>query len=624
MQQRVFATIFAVGLLLVVVGARCAVVARYTTDIPEWDMWDAEGVHMLLPWFQHRPMLPELFAAHNEHHSVTTKLVNFGLTLLNGKWDQRVEAVANTFLPGLIAVAFFLWARRFTGASFAVAFGAFLAAVYGLPLGWHNMIAGFHSAQFHLIMLSFAAISLLPFERPWSLRWWLGAVAATAALGTQASGLFASVVVFGLLGLRWWRREVTLRVVVPTASLSVALVVVGWVTRRVVPAHATLMAHSVGDFAIAALRNLQWPVPHPAWLAAVVWLPWIWLTLRLVRIRADAPARRDGMILCALGVWVLLQIAATSYGRGAGGTPPASRYLDTLVFGCAVNALALGWLGCSAGTTRTPRLVAAAGIAWLAVFVWGGYEVIRQSLTVDLPAMGETHRLLAENTRGYITTGDPQFLREPLPYPGADAFLLHYDHPELRRLMPASVRPAVPLEPAAMRGFLASDDPTVAALDAHATAPAFFRAWFSPAAPDAAVAREWTSRPLQLPQHSGWLIYQVYGALGTPAAPLELLDAETGAAISSVHRYSAPTAGWGPAAAPIPHRPFIVRAQVPAPAATAAFSEPVVMPRWSFIAWRVAERGGSIAMAGALLMVIAAIGLLLRFQNSVDASVRVS
>ena len=92
-----------------VLGARWAIVDRYTIDLPEWDQWDAEGTMLLAPWYQGHLTFGALFIPHNEHRVVLTKLVNLGLTAANGQWDQRLEAAVNAALPGLIAAGLFLF-----------------------------------------------------------------------------------------------------------------------------------------------------------------------------------------------------------------------------------------------------------------------------------------------------------------------------------------------------------------------------------------------------------------------------------------------------------------------------------------------------------------------------------
>src|ERR1035441_6383707 len=99
-------------LFALVLGARWAVVNRDGMDLPEWDQWDAEGIHLLAPWYQGHFTLGELFIPHNEHRVVLTKLVNLGLTTANGQWDQRLETAVNSAIAALIAAAFRSEERR--------------------------------------------------------------------------------------------------------------------------------------------------------------------------------------------------------------------------------------------------------------------------------------------------------------------------------------------------------------------------------------------------------------------------------------------------------------------------------------------------------------------------------
>src|SRR5476649_1835570 len=102
-------------LMAFVVGARWAVVYGCASDLPTWDQWDAEWQHLLAPWLEHRFTLAELFRPQNEHRVVLTKLLNLGLTLANGQWDQRLECAVNTLLPALVAAGLFTLGCRVTG-----------------------------------------------------------------------------------------------------------------------------------------------------------------------------------------------------------------------------------------------------------------------------------------------------------------------------------------------------------------------------------------------------------------------------------------------------------------------------------------------------------------------------
>lgn len=428
-----------------VLGARWAVVGHFGTDLPVWDQWDAEGLHLLLPWFQDRPLLPALFTPHNEHYIVLTKLLTLGLTLLNGVWDQRLQCVVNASFPASLAFAFLRWGRGLIPTAFVLPVVLFLAAAWGLPLSWHNMVSGFHSQQFFLLGLSFAVIALLPLSKPGSRDWWMGAACAGLALLSMGSGFLAAAVAVGVVLSRLLLREIKPRDVWPTLLIGATVCVVGWATRNEVDYHAALKARDAHDFLLTVVRALQWPAPRSPWFAIVLWSPWLWLSARLFTRREPNPVRPHGWVLFGLGLWVALQIVATGYARGAGGPAPASRYIDTLVFGSTVNCLAMAWLWTHhvPGRLRRAR-VATLGLAWTAVIAWGFVAESRQSLTVDLPNLARAHRNAVVHTRAYLATGKLEFLQHPdSAYPGAVAFAERLAHPELLRLLPVSVRPSV-------------------------------------------------------------------------------------------------------------------------------------------------------------------------------------
>ena len=72
-------------LFFIVVGAHWAAFEKFGSDIPNWDQWDAEGLNLLAPWFEHDHFVQHLFQPHNEHRVVVTKLQNLVLTLANGQ-----------------------------------------------------------------------------------------------------------------------------------------------------------------------------------------------------------------------------------------------------------------------------------------------------------------------------------------------------------------------------------------------------------------------------------------------------------------------------------------------------------------------------------------------------------
>jgi hypothetical protein len=605
-------------LFLVVVGARWATIERSGSDLPEWDQWDAEGAAMLVPWYQHR-MSPGVFLeAHNEHRLVLTRLANFSLTVSTGQWDQRAQATLNALLPGIIAASLLVFGLRRMPRGCEAPWFLLLCAAFALPLAWQNVLGGLHSLQFFLVGLSLAAITLLPFRRPGSVPWLVGAAAAVLALGSMASGFFASVVVAVLVALRLRQRAIRPAAAWPTFILCAALVAVGLATRVEVPGHEVLMAHGMGDFFLSLARNLRWPAGGNGAWAILLWSPTLWLAARLRRA-TPGEETDNGLAILGLSAWVLLQILATAYARGAGGAEPAVRYLDTLFLGMVANGLALGWLWKQAGEFPAARRpLALLAFAWAAVFAIGTAEATASVLSVNLPWLQRLHRYSEHNAHNFVATGDEWFLRhDEEAYPDHSLLAARLKLPELRAILPVSVREPIALAGGPAEGFV-REPPAGRYGDAGPGFPpgtpglpgqVSWSSFRTTATPRPA---RWTSLPVA-PPGPGWLVFQMAGYPTAPGQSLELASARDGRHLASVRPDRDPGAGWRSAYVRIPSEPFVVRAVSEGAGAWFGFSEPAWMSRASHAAWSCVRAGSSLVfagLAGALLIGLA--GLMAR------------
>ena len=597
-------------LFLIVLGSHWAVVSRAGTDLPTKDQWDAEGAQVLVPWLGHRLTAGTFFQPQNEHRIVLTKLVNFSATAANGQWDQRVECAINAAFPALIAAAFLILICRRFPRRWHAPFFLFLAAVYCLPLGWENTLGGMHSAQIFLIGLSFAAIVGLAESQPGSRGWWFGAAAAILALGSLATGFFAAAVVIALLALRVRRGEVRLGFAMPALALGTAVVVIGCATRVTVDYHALLRAQGPGEFGETMLRQLDWP-GSALWLALILWLPWGWLVRRILA-GAGGRARTFGYTIAGLGGWVLLQVAATAYARGAGAPFPASRYVDSLLFGLVVNGLALAWLWEHGGPAPRGRLKLVGGIWALALALGLGAESHRVFATV-LPDVKVNNFYGEQNTRNFLATGDRAYLRHPqIPYPDAAAYEERLGLPGLRSLLPASVRAPIVLVAAspdalvrydsrapeakkrgAAAGILTGISPGTPLLDNRTS-------WGSYRGGGAAAPVRWESAPLA-PPRARWLKFLVAGKIGEPGVVLELRDAATHDLLGEVRPRRVPGEVWNTVHVRAPRRPFVISASGGGDSGHwLAFSEPVEVGVLSYWASWGLKYGLDLAAAGTL------------------------
>ena len=109
--------VYAACLFCVVLGLKWATFERFGSAMPDWDQWDAEAYYAIIPWFEHDHFLKNIFTPHNEHRVVLTKLQNLALTVLNGQWDARLQAVTNAILHSALATALWLLAVRLVAPS---------------------------------------------------------------------------------------------------------------------------------------------------------------------------------------------------------------------------------------------------------------------------------------------------------------------------------------------------------------------------------------------------------------------------------------------------------------------------------------------------------------------------
>jgi hypothetical protein len=425
-----------------------------------------------------------------------------------------------------------------------------------------------------------------------------------------------------VLGLRVWRRDATWRQVTVTLAVMAAIVAFGLITRVSYEGHAPLKASGVSDFVWSTIRSLEWPLREVTIGALVMWLPFGLLAWQvLVRgVRA-----RGGWILFALGTWVLVQILATSYARGVGGDYPASRYMDTLVFGALVNALALAWLARQRAFTRRGRALGLLAACWLLGLGVGSYFNLAQAFSWDLPQAKRYYTRAEAALHRYLLTHDPgEFSGVDLPYPSGDELMQRLDHPVLSALLPVPVRTALPLEsakPEELRhdaAFLPNELPAwndvtplqhglsfdTPALDSAPT-------WGSFGFGGGAVQGEWRSAPLPAPK-TRWLKFETAGHLGEPGVALELRDARTDALLGSVRPSRVPHDSWRAAYVTAPKVPFVVVARDRDATRWIAFSPPVEMGAYSYWAWQAAKNGllllwlslgASVALGSALVII---------------------
>jgi hypothetical protein len=419
----------------------------------------------------------------------------------------------------------------------------------------------------------------------------------------MGSGFLAAAVVLVVIGWRLAVRETTWRAMAPALALAVALVAAGLATHVDVAWHQDLKAKTAHDFFFSIVHSLQWPMRDRDWAAVVMWLPWALVAWCVARKTADAA----GQTILALGGWVLVQVFATAYARGAGADYPASRYMDTLVFGAMANACALGWLLTqrASATARANRPFFAwvvIALAWVATLASGLHEITDRNLYAELPDAKRYYIKAEGHMRRYLGTNDPKQLAYPdIPFPSADGLVERLGHSSLRALMPLPIRTPLKLTPAGEAPAFQENDargsdverPPRAGMSPQTPPLDWTKSWGSfTAEKGAGAVGTWRSAPLAATLR-GWLKFETAGQVGDPneGVLLELRDARTDALLARIRPDRVPGEAWRSAYVRAPREPFVVVAEDRHAARWLAFSGPSEMGALSYFAWRATKRG---------------------------------
>jgi hypothetical protein len=589
--------LLAAGIFLLILGGRFVTIDRFVSDLPYWDQWDAGANSVVLPYLQGRLQPGDFFTPHNEHRIVWTKALSLALLILNGQWDVRLECLANAVWYAAIITAGFLLGCRMLPEGLWPAWVLVLAALHALPIAWQNAVGGFHSQQYFLLGFSVLAIVALTTSPAWTVRWWLGLASGGAALVSMGAGLLAAAAVAVSL-LVCGRPRTVLPGHWPTLVGCVVLVATGWLSRAEVPPHAPLHVHSIGEFAASLCNQLQWPLRPHRWFGLLAWVPWAVHAGRTL-FRHERATGGDRTVV-AIGLWVLSLFLATAFARGAGGAWPDSRFVDNVLAGVAINLLVLlVAIGRARGSWRRLALwLAGAGLA-LAFAIPAYFQEIKSNLANELAPYRARMNRVENNIRAYVATDDASWLSQPdVAYPNAEVLQERLSHPEIRAVLPVSVRRSIHLEGTA--------DPA-GSFAPKAVAPEERRSdevdhWGSFGEQGAESVGAW---------RSGWIGPSAFGywrveVTQRPAASRTSISL-TGASEQDFHVVTAgekDPGAWVAVDFPAPAAPGMLIASDADPAAWIGFTAPTEMATGSYWAARVSAYGWLIAAIGGVLIVV--------------------
>jgi hypothetical protein len=561
------------ALFLIVLSSKLLLMRDHPVTVPFWDQWDAEAAALFVPASECNLTWRSMFSLHNEHRVFFTRLLALDLLAVNRQWDPRFEQVVNAAIHAFTAVLLvtMLWLagnRRRLDLLVMVS-----ALVFAVPVAWENILLGFQSAFYFLICFSLLALWLTVRHRPRSRPWLLGWACAICGLFTAASGLAAAIAITVVVLLKLMNDRREWREALTNAAAAAFVLALGLaVASPPLPPHAFLKAGTAADFIRAMAQALAWPWVDRAELSIVMWLP-VGALLAAALLRKWKTTEFERLVI-GLGVWVAVHAALVAYARGAGGAPPATRYMDFLSLGFIVNAMALAAGSERLGVGHVGRRVALGVLtAWLLFGAIGVHRLMDRTF-LDLAGQRQMFIEQAATIRRFMREGDLAALlsKRPLselPYPNAPRLATLLQDLYLRRILPAAVRAPTRVDPQVVTNDAFVEGGTYQVVPGDPLA----RSWGSFTEKGNGSTGRFESEPIRSCQGSR-LKFQIAGYLGGDKQYLAVRDLRTGQD-TALQLAGLPRESWVDAFVRCPPGAYSVIASDTTPDTWFAFREPV-------------------------------------------------
>jgi hypothetical protein len=361
--------IYPVACALVVIGAKCWMIAGYGSPTPFWDEWDAEGAFLFPKYVAGTLTFSDLLAPHNEHRILFTRLWSLLLLILQGYWDPIGQMLANTLILGAMVALLVSAFRRVLPSAYWIVFVLIATLIFSLPWTWGNSLWGFSSQWYFVLLFSLAGIVAITEAAAFSPRWWIAALFLLFSYFSMAGGTTAAAAAFFVcavqmaVGARHGVREVAAVAIVATMTVIIVLSV------PALSGNAPFKAHSLPQFLLAFIEIMSWPaatgltfVATLVVLAITTQAPAVLASVDIMmRLRPPITDRR--WLLPALSGWIMLNAATVAYGRAA--VSITTRYLDLFEIGRLVDVACFLYLvSAYPALWRRRQLIALAFALW--------------------------------------------------------------------------------------------------------------------------------------------------------------------------------------------------------------------------------------------------------------------
>ncbi|MEE6176561.1 hypothetical protein [Mycobacterium sp. 050134] len=439
----------AVGLLAAVactvLGAKLLIIAVLGSPAPLLDQWDGEADRVYAPHLKGSFNLVDLIAPHNEHRILATRVLALVHLELAGEWNTRLEMVFGAIVHVGLITWFAALLMPLVAYRRRLLFTAFVALLFSVPIGYENILSGFQSQVYCMLLFGVGALACFATASPFSLRWCGGLAASALSYMCFASGIATILAACILLGLQLGtgvRKRCGRELAAVIIISSIALVIILLEAADAVP-KSTPWTFLQG-FLLLTIPAFAGMIPAGRFGLTTL---------------AKRPTTSDrAWFSVAILVWIVLQLMLVAYGRG---TVVAVRYMDIILMIYPVALVGILALvdGGSAGK-RFARYARQGAIIWVFsvvafVAVLGYYQSVLGAVE-----WGKAAHQQVFNMQMFFATHRIEQLKANNPenkfnaaYPDAHRLGNMLEDPDIKSILPLGIRPP-DADPASARRHL--------------------------------------------------------------------------------------------------------------------------------------------------------------------------
>ena len=416
-----------------VFGSRLIIISAFGSPMPLLDQWDGEGALLYSPYLKGTLSFAGLFASHNGHRILVTRLLALGHLELAGEWNTRLEMIVGAVV--LTAVVTWLAALLMPLVPYdrRLLFSCFAALVFAFPIAYENTVWGFQSQVYLSLLFGLAALAAFASAAPFSPRWFGGLAAGVLAYFTFATGV-AALLAAGLV--------VSLQLVTNVRKRC-AREVIALITMALLTVGLTLW----GAESTTTMSDLWTFLGGLGIFAALTFAAIVPIVLYCRRTLVRRPCLGDrAWVMLGVAAWLAIQLALFAIGRGIHVAP---RYMDVVLLAYLVALVAVLYVSDQARRNVVGGKVSFRARIWvIPVIVVMTVVGCASVLACNFWSRGAGQQLT--DVRAYLATGDVKHLTElggPThgivlrhPYPERQARAL--DDPAVRAILPREIRPS--------------------------------------------------------------------------------------------------------------------------------------------------------------------------------------